>query len=80
MEQSSSWEANSHLTSREITSFLRNPEVPYCVHSIPPLVPNLSQMNPVYIFPPYFPKIHSDMIFLPTPTSTEWSLTFKVFR
>jgi hypothetical protein len=28
-----------------------------------PLVPNLSQMNPVHTLPSYFPKIYSNIIF-----------------
>jgi hypothetical protein len=38
------------------------------------MVPVLSQMNPDHTFPPYFPKIHSNTIIQPTPTSSEWSL------
>jgi hypothetical protein len=34
-------------------------------------------MNPVHNYPPYFPKIHSNTILLPTPMSYEWSLPFK---
>jgi len=42
----------------------------------PPLVSVLSQMNPVHKFPPYFPKIHSNIIILSTPRSSEWPLLF----
>jgi hypothetical protein len=58
-EQSPSWEANSHSASQEIIRILRKPLVHYCVLKSPPLVPNLSQMNPVHTFPPCFPKFHS---------------------
>jgi hypothetical protein len=34
--------------------------LPYSQH--PPLVPILNQMHPVHILPPYFPKIHSNII------------------
>jgi len=32
-------------------------------------------MHPVHTFPPYFPKIHSNIIFPSTPMSTEWSVS-----
>jgi len=31
-------------------------------------------MNPVNTFRPYFPKIHSNIIFSSTPRSSEWSI------
>jgi hypothetical protein len=58
MKHSSSWEADSHLACQEIPSFSWNPKVHYHVHRSPPTVPILSQINLVYIFPPYFLKIH----------------------
>jgi hypothetical protein len=62
MEQRPSSEANSHSSSQEIPRLLWNPNVLYRFHNIPPLVPVLSQMNPLEIFPSCFPKIHSNII------------------
>jgi hypothetical protein len=48
MEKSRSWEINSRITNKEILRRLWNPNV-YCrAHKIAPLVPILSQINPVH--------------------------------
>jgi hypothetical protein len=36
-------------------------------------------MHPVHTFPPYFLKIHSNIILPSTPRSPEWSLPFRYF-
>jgi hypothetical protein len=38
----------------------------------------MCQVNSVHTFPPYFPKIHSYIIILPTPRSYEWFLPVRV--
>jgi hypothetical protein len=68
MEQSPSWEANNnHSASQEILRLLWNPKVHNRVHNSPSLVPILSQINSAHTFPPYFPKIHSNIILPTTP-------------
>jgi hypothetical protein len=76
MEQSP-WEINSHSASQDISCLLCNQKVHYRVNNSPPMVPILSQMNPVHIFTPYFPKIHSNIILPSTPRCTEWSFPFR---
>jgi len=41
------------------------------------LVPILSHMYPVHTLPPYFFKIHSNIIHLAMPRSSEWSLPIR---
>jgi hypothetical protein len=77
MEQTSSWVANSNSASQEIPCLLWNPKVHYRVHNSPPLIPVLDQMHPVHTFPPFFPKIPSNIILPSTPRSSKWSLPFR---
>jgi len=52
MEQSPSWEANSHSSSQEIPHLLWDMKVHYRVCKSPPLARILSQMHPVHTLPP----------------------------
>jgi hypothetical protein len=47
MEQTPTWEANSLPDSQEISYIVLNLKAYCCVHKSLPLVPVLSQMNPV---------------------------------
>jgi len=76
MEQSPSWEANSHSASQEMHRILWNTKVQHHVHNGPPLVPILIEMHPVHYFTPCFPKIHSNIIFPSTLWSSELSRPF----
>jgi hypothetical protein len=53
--------------SQEIPHLLWNPKIHNRVHKRRPLVPILSQMHPIHASPPYFPKTHSNIIFISTP-------------
>jgi hypothetical protein len=62
MKQNPSWEANNDSASQKISCSLWDTKFHYRVLKGPPLIPILSQMNPLHNFPPHFPKIHSNII------------------
>jgi hypothetical protein len=58
----SSLETNIRSATQEVSLLFWNPTVHYCVNKNPPLLPILIQINPVHTFPPYFSKIHYNII------------------
>jgi hypothetical protein len=61
MEQNSG-EADSRSESDKTARLLWNPMVHHRVHNSPPLVPILSQMNPVHALTYYLLEIHFNII------------------
>jgi hypothetical protein len=58
MGPSPSWEAVNCAATQELPSVLWNPKPHHLVHKNPPLVPILSQIDPVHTTPSYLSKIH----------------------
>jgi hypothetical protein len=77
MAKSPFWEANSHSASQEIPRPLWNPKFRYSFHKSPPPVSIQIQMNLVHIFPPYFPKIYSDIALPSKLRSSAWSQVYR---
>jgi hypothetical protein len=56
MELSPSWEAANCAAIQELPSVLWNRKVHYRVHKSPPLVPILSQIDPIHTIPSYLSR------------------------
>ena len=76
-EQSSSREANSSSSSQKIPHTLWYPKIHYYVHKMLPPVSTLSQITLVHTFPPYFLKIHFNIILPAMHKRSKWSLSSK---
>jgi hypothetical protein len=62
---SPSWEAGNYTATQEPPSILWNPKFHYCVHKSLPLVPILSQIDPVHTIPSYLPKLYFNTVHPP---------------
>jgi hypothetical protein len=79
-------------STQELPSILWNPKIHYRVHRSPPLVPILSQIDPVHVIPSYLSEIYFNIVHRPTswsssglfpsgfPTNILYSFRFSTFR
>ena len=77
MEQRPSWKANWFLASQEIPRILWNPKVHHRVYCPPP-VTTLNRINSVHTSTTHFFKTHLNIILLPMPGPSKWSLSLRV--
>ena len=72
--EQSPWEANSHSRDQNISLNLHDPILHDTVHTSPPLVPLLSQMNLLYNLKPCVYKINFNFILPFDPLALEMGI------
>ena len=65
------------LLSQYTLRILLNPKFHYRIHKSPPLVPSLSQINPLHAVPSQSFKVHFNIILPPNLRSTKWCISFR---
>jgi hypothetical protein len=76
MQLSSSWEAANSAATQEFPRILLNRNVYYHVHKSLPLVPILSQINPIHTILSYLSKLHFNIVHSSASWSFQWSIYF----